>query len=246
MDNKNIIIGLLAVIIVFLAFLAFRPMLYGPISAPSSVYQSWPMGSGMGPGIGPGMMQGPGYNYSFGPRMTGYGNVMGYGDMMALYYPDAKPISSENALLSMKELALQYGSNVNVEDFMTFSSNYYGVLKDTESGKGMAEVLVDRYSGLARPEPGPNMMWNTRFGAGRERSGGKSPAEAKKLAEDFLVNYLPGAKVMETVTMPGYYTFDFGRENIDGMLSVNAYDGEIWVHTWHGFYLGGHEGNMTS
>ena len=169
MDNKNIIIGLMAVIIVFLAFLAFRPMLYGPISAPSSVYQSWPMGSGMGPGIGPGMMQGPGYNYSFGPRMMGYGNVigsgnmMGYGDMMALYYPDAKPISSENALLSMKELALQYGSNVNVEDFMTFSSNYYAVLKDTESGKGMAEVLVDRYSGLARPEPGPNMMWNTRL-----------------------------------------------------------------------------------
>ena len=46
---------------------------------------------------------------------------------------------------------------------MTFSSNYYAVLKDTESGKGMAEVLVDRYSGLARPETGPNMMWNTRF-----------------------------------------------------------------------------------
>jgi hypothetical protein len=250
MDNKNIIISLMAVIIVFLAFLAFRPMLYGPISAPSSVYQSWPMGSGMGPGIGPGMMQGPGYNYSFAPRMMGYGNVigsgnmMGYGDMMALYYPDAKPISSEKALLSMKELALQYGSNVNVEDFMTFSSNYYAVLKDTESSKGMAEVLVDRYSGLARPEPGPNMMWNTVFGAGRERSGGRSPAEAKKLAEDFLVDYLPGAKVMETVAMPGYYTFDFGRENIDGMLSVNAYDGEIWVHTWHGFYLGGHEGNM--
>ena len=240
MDNKNIIIGLMAVIIVFLAFLAFRPMVYGPISAPSGVYQSWPMDSGMGPGIGPGMMQSPGYNYSFGPRM------MGYGDMMALYYPDAKPVSSERALLSMKELALQYGSNVNVEDFMTFSSNYYAVLKDTESGKGMAEVLVDRYSGLARPEPGPNMMWNIRFGAGRERSGGKSPAEAKKLAEDFLVDYLPGAKVMETVAMPGYYTFDFGRENIDGMLSVNAYDGEIWVHTWHGFYLEGHEGNMTS
>ena len=82
---------------------------------------------------------------------------------MALYYSDAKPISSERALMSMKELAEQYGPNVKVEDFMTFSSNYYAILKDNESEKGMAEVLVDRYSGLARPEPGPNMMWNTRL-----------------------------------------------------------------------------------
>jgi hypothetical protein len=240
MDNKNIIIGLMVVIIVFLAFLAFRPMVYDPISAPSGIYQSWPMGSGIGPGMGPGMMQGSGYNYGPGPVM------MGYGDMMALYYSNAKPISSERALLSMKELARQYGPNVSVEDFMTFSSNYYAVLKDNDSGKGIAEALVDRYSGLARPEPGPNMMWNIRFGAGREKLGGKSQAEAKKLAEDFLVDFLPGAKVMETQAMPGYYTFDFGREDIEGMLSVNAYDGEIWVHTWHGFYLGGHEENMSS
>ena len=55
--------------------------------------------------------------------------MMGYGDMMALYYSDAKPISSESALLSMKELAQQYGSNVKVEDFMTFSGNYYASFK---------------------------------------------------------------------------------------------------------------------
>jgi hypothetical protein len=51
---------------------------------------------------------------------------------------------------------------------------------------------------------------------------------------------------VKTEVMLGYYTFDFGREDIEGMVSVNAYDAEIWVHTWHGFYLGGHEGNMTS
>jgi len=231
MDNKNIILVLMAVIIIFLAFLVFRPVAFGPVSGPGDVSRSWPMGvgmrSGMGYGTGPGMMQ-------------------GYGEMMALYYSGAKPISPESALLSMKELAEQYGPNAKVEDFMSFSGNYYAIIEDNESKKGMAEILVDRYSGLVRPEPGPNMMWNTRFGAGRERSGGKSPAEAKKLAEDFLMNYLPGAKVMDTAVMPGYYTLDFGRKDIEGMLSVNAYDGEIWVHTWHGFYLGGHEGNMAT
>jgi len=44
--------------------------------------------------------------------------------------------------------------------------------------------------------------------------------------------------------MPGYYTFDFGRNETESMLSVNAYSGQIWVHTWHGSYIGGM--NMTS
>jgi len=238
MDNKNIILGVMAVVIIILAFLAFRPMAFGPVSSQGDASGPWPMGRGMGFGSGPGMMQG--YNYSSGQRIMGSGNMMGYEDMMALYYPGAKPISAESALLSMKELANQYSPNLIVEDFMSFSGNYYAILEDNESKKAMAEVLVDRYSGLSRPEPGPNMMWNTVFGAGRERSGGKSPAEAKKIAEDFLADYLPGAKVMETAALPGYYTFDFGRKDIEGMLSVNAYDAEIWVHTWHGFYLGGH------
>lgn len=250
MDNKDIILGLMAGIIIILVFLAFRPMVLGPVSGPGDVSGYWPMGSGMRSGMGfeegPGMMPGYNSNYSFGHRMMGPGNMMGYADMMALYYSDAKPISPESALLSMKVLAEQYGPNVRIRDFMSFSGNYYAILEDNQSRNGMAEVLVDRYSGLARPEPGPNMMWNTVFGAGRERSGGKSPAEAKKLAEDFLTNYLPGATVAETVAMPGYYTMDFGRKGIEGMLSVNAYDGEIWVHTWHGFYLGGHEENMNS
>lgn len=43
---------------------------------------------------------------------------------------------------------------------------------------------------------------------------------------------------MEAGAFPGYYTFDFGRKEVEGMLSVNAYTGEVWVHTWHGFFLG--------
>ncbi len=42
----------------------------------------------------------------------------------------------------------------------------------------------------------------------------------------------------EGQAFPGYYTFDFGRQKVEGMLSVNAYTGEIWVHTGHGFFLG--------
>ena len=59
-------------------------------------------------------------------------------------------------------------------------------------------------------------------------------AAAQALAEGFLAGYLPGASVLEGTAFPGYYTFDFGRGEVEGMLSVNAATGEVWVHTWHG------------
>ena len=74
---------------------------------------------------------------------------------------------------------------------MAFSDNYYAVLKDADSGQGIAEVLVDRYSGVTRPEPGPNMMWNTGFGSGSGQTGSLNLTEAKQQAEDFLDGYLP-------------------------------------------------------
>ncbi|RTI00095.1 peptidase M4, partial [Thermus scotoductus] len=108
-------------------------------------------------------------------------------------------------------------------------------------GQGLFELIADRYTGVVSPEPGPNMMWNTRYSmmGGPVQAPVRFPLEeAKKLAETFLKGYLPGAQVMEAGAFPGYYTFDFGRKEVEGMLSVNAYTGEVWVHTWHGFFLG--------
>ena len=63
-------------------------------------------------------------------------------------------------------------------------------------------------------------------------------ASAQKLAATFVAGYLPNGKVLEGLAFPGYYTFDYGRKAIEGMLSVNAYTGEVWVHGWHGLFLG--------
>jgi hypothetical protein len=62
-------------------------------------------------------------------------------------------------------------------------------------------------------------------------------AAAQKLAATFVAGYLPAGKVLEGFAFPGYYTFDYGRKAIEGMLSVNAYTGEVWVHGWHGLFL---------
>jgi hypothetical protein len=204
----------------------------------------------MGPGMmgnqgqmGPGMMYNQSGNYTYWYGMMG--NTM-MNNMMTTYDPESKPITQDVAIKNMENFSRQYGSNTEIDDFMAFSSNYYGVVKDTASGQDIAEILVDRYSGSTYPEPGPNMMWNTRYGAGSVQAGnsGYDLAGAQKFAEEFLTDYLPGAQIQESHKMLGYYTFDFGRNETESMLSVNAYSGQIWVHTWHGSYIGGM--NMTS
>ena len=46
---------------------------------------------------------------------------------------------------------------------MEFSNNFYVAVKETATGHGAFELLVDRYSGFVRPEP-QSMMWNTKYG----------------------------------------------------------------------------------
>ena len=175
-------------------------------------------------GMGPGMMGGQGM---MGPGMMG--------GMMGFYPATATPIAESDAQQRLTSFAAAYGPDVKVDDLTPFASNYYAQLVDG-SGNGLAEVLVDRYTGAVYPEPGPNMMWNTRWGmqAGVGAAMQYDQTAAQKLAEQFLAGYLPGAAVLEGTAFPGYYTFDFGRGRLEGMLSVNAATGEIWVHTWHG------------
>ncbi|AEG34141.1 hypothetical protein Ththe16_1746 [Thermus thermophilus SG0.5JP17-16] len=194
---------------------------------------------GMMGGFGPGMM---GYGPQYGPGMMGYGMMGGHGmmGMMAVYPPEAQPIPQKEAKARMEAYAKRIYPGARLKDFMVFSQNYYAQVVD-EKGQGLFELIADRYTGVVSPEPGPNMMWNTRYsmmGGPVQTPVRFSVEEARKLAETFLKGYLPGARVLEAGAFPGYYTFDFGRKEVEGMLSVNAYTGEVWVHTWHGFFLG--------
>lgn len=200
--------------------------------------------SGMGPGMmgdqgtmWPGMMN-PGMMdpSMMGPNMMG--GMMGpgmMGGMMGIYPAAVTPITEADAEQRLTTFLAAYGPDLRVEEIMPFASNFYAEVVDG-SGTAVGEVLVDRYTGAVYPEPGPNMMWNGRGGmmAGVSAATQYDEAAAQKLAEQFLAGYLPGATALEETTFPGYYTFDYGRGEIEGMLSVNAATGEIWVHTWHG------------
>ena len=187
---------------------------------------------------------GPYSRNATGPGMLGSGmmgpGMMGGGmGMQALYSADSLPVAETDARNRAVAYVNRYYPNAKIGDFMEFSLNYYGELKDA-SNMSIAEILVDRYTGAVTLEPGPNMVWNTwNTRRSSATAGAYDLTRGKFLAEKFLAGYLPGATIQESTSYPGYYTFDFGRGQTEGMLSVNAYTGEIWVHTWHGQYIGG-------
>lgn len=81
-----------------------------------------------------------------------------------------------------------------------------------------------------------------RFGAGPGFAPTTKPqvtaAQAKTIAQTFLDTRVPGTKVRNVDTFPGYYTLDITRDGkVAGMLSVNAYTGQVWYHAWHGTFV---------
>lgn len=217
-------------------------------------------GHGYGGGYGP--MGGMG---RMGPMMGG--GMMGAG-MMRVLPSDARPLADDVLHERLEAAARAVGPDVVVHDVMPFTDHTYAQFLGPD-GTGIAEVLVDRYTGVVTPEPGPNMMWNARsglggygmggYGMGRgmgfgmgpwgdqpgEAEGRYDPGEASELAMTFLASYLPGAEIHAGQAFPGYMTFDYGRDGrIEGMLSVHLGSGQVWPHTWHGAYrgdAGGHE-----
>jgi hypothetical protein len=57
-----------------------------------------------------------------------------------------------------------YRDAVEIAVVMEFDSNFYLLFVETETGRGAFEPLVDPYSGYVTSKPGPNMIWNLKYG----------------------------------------------------------------------------------
>ena len=66
-----------------------------------------------------------------------------------------------------------------------------------------------------------------------------TPEQAVEYAQKYLDQYQPGATIApDAAQFYGYYTFDFSKDGkIIGMLSVNGYNGQVFLHTWHGTFI---------
>ncbi len=262
--GTGLIVGLLA-----LAGLAAVASAQGPMG-----------GSGFGGygGSGFGGMMG-GYGGSgFGGMMNGLrgmmggfgngwvGNMMGsgngdYGDMDPQDCHgdwgnpgDGEPLTLDEATRRAEEYIRSLNNDdLALAEVMAFENNFYAEVAEESTGTHAFELLIHRYTGAVTPEPGPNMMWNAKYGhmsgfggmmggwwgtpAGGEMT--VTPAQALENAQQWLATNQPGSTVAdEADAFYGYYTIHTLKDGqVTGMLSVNGYSGAVWYHSWHGDFI---------
>ncbi len=180
-------------------------------------------------------------NYNSGSGMMGGNGMMnGYG--RSGQQPSGNRISMDNAIRLVQDYETSAGTNFKVAEVMEFENNFYAAVLERDTGRAAFEILVDPYSGWIFPEYGPNMMWNVKYG---HMGNGNSPEntvsfdQAKINAQKTLDARFPSAMIEpDGFTFYGYYTFDYKvNDQIAGMLSVNGFDGQVWLHTWHGQFI---------
>ncbi len=227
-----------------------------------TVQPGWMMGDWEGQ-YGSGMMGNGHFGNMMGSCQSSsmMGMMMG-GGMMGNFggLTNVDPLSIEDAETAVTDyLATLNKNNLTLGEIMVFDNHAYAQIIDESKESGAFEVLVDPVSGSVYPEPGPNMMWNTEYGmmSGNGFGGmmggnmmgsfGYAPdaeinitaGEAVDVAQEYLDAYLPGKTADETAdTFPGYYTLHVLEDGETiGMLSVNAYTGQVFLHHWHGDFI---------
>jgi len=202
-----------------------------------------------------------------------YGTATSWNSGMMRQQPSAgTAISLDEAVAQFQSyVAATSNKDLALKEVMEFENNYYAIVYEKSTGIGAFELLIDktganRYGmmggmmgrqGLVYPEPGPNMMWNTKYnmmmgtgGMMGSRGGFFSVdssasanmpitvEEAKLLATKYLNQHLLGASLEEPDRFYGYYTIHIIRDGkVYGMLSVNGYTGDVWFHGWHGYFV---------
>jgi hypothetical protein len=75
--------------------------------------------------------------------------------------------------------------------------------------------------------------------SGRQGQTRVSAAQARSSAQRWLHDQDTALTTGDPEAYPGYYTLHTMKSGkITGMVSVNAYTGQVWYHSWHGTFLG--------
>jgi hypothetical protein len=138
-------------------------------------------------------------------------------------------------------------ADLEVEEVVQYAWNFYAIVKEKATGRGALELLVDPRTGGVFAEPGPNMMWNTKYGHRYWSGASGAPTvdldRAKKIAREWLATAGDGGDYeLEVTEMYGYYSIHLEKDmKMVGMLGVNAWTGAVWYHAWHGEYVAAKE-----
>ncbi|OGF57047.1 MAG: hypothetical protein A2Z21_10275 [Candidatus Fraserbacteria bacterium RBG_16_55_9] len=192
-----------------------------------------------------------------GSAQGGPGDMMGCRALWSLGFPQAPtPLTIDQAVTATQQYLILLGNpDLVAAKVIDFTNHFEVIVNEKSSGAGAFSLLIDRFStGAVCFEPGPNMMWNTKYRMGWGHMQGPpwswwpgvpttqmpvTPEQAKQLAQSFLNAYLPGTTVGTDIdTFYGFYDLYVLKDGqIVGMMSVNGYTSTIWYYTWHGPFV---------
>jgi hypothetical protein len=194
------------------------------------------VGGGAGMMGGGGMMGGPASG-------SGAGMMGGTGTMGALWLAGNGATVASIAGARDRAAAAAAGEGLHPGEVIWFDNGFYVELKDP-AGEPATEVIVNPAGGAVFTEPGPAMMWNTRYGmhglvGGPNPGSAISAQRAEQIATQWLDANLPGRVAQPPDSYPGYFTLETSTAGgtINGMLSVNSATGQVWYHSWHDRFI---------
>ena len=183
--------------------------------------------------------------------------------LISVSYAQTQTLTIDTAVQLFKDyLARLQNPDLILHEVEEYQNNFYATYVEKSTGIFAFQMLIWKpgsfwtggmmgngmMSGVVMPEPGPNMMWNTKYGV----MGGMmgiykqvptnnmtiTPDEAKTIAQQYLDTRFSGASAGDVDTFYGYYHIDVeSAGTMYGMLSVNGYTGQVWYHTWHGSFI---------
>src|ERR1051326_7162260 len=97
-------------------------------------------------------------------------------------------ISMDKAQQSVQSFIDRTGDkDLTIDELMEFDQNFYALIKEKSTGIGAFELLVNKTTGTVGYEPGPDMMWNAKYGMMRGLGGMMgfgSPSGAMTISAD--------------------------------------------------------------
>lgn len=114
---------------------------------------------------------------------------------------------------------------------MMWNTKYSGLNHEYMMGNGGMMNMMGGYG---------NMMqgWDNTSPVDGSAAMTVTPEQAVEYAQKYLDSNITGATTEHPMQFYGYYTLDFEKDGkIAGMLSVNGYSGQIFLHTWHGTFI---------
>jgi hypothetical protein len=187
---------------------------------------------------------------TFAQSMMG-GGMMGSWD----YVPPGNraAMTMDQAVDIVQRYLSSWGNpDLSLAEVMEFSNHFYAEVTEVSTKVHAFEILINKYTAQIFPEPGPNMLWNLKYGymvggmmgnfsqPNPDQKMTISSDKARELAQKYLDLRQPGTKVEDgSDAFYGYYSIHVLKDGKTfGMLGVNGYTGEVWYHVWHGTFVG--------